>query len=196
MPKLWTNTVETHRQEVRSAILDAAGDLVHDQGLLAVTMSQLAEVTGIGRATLYKYFPGAKEVLAAWHQRHVAAHLAELTALRERSGSPAERLRAVLLAYGRICRERHHYGGNEMAADLHSGDQVAQLQDQLLALFASLVTEAAATGLVREDLPAEELARYCIHALGAADKLASPEAQGRLVDLVWAGLTTHQSPSE
>jgi AcrR family transcriptional regulator len=65
--------VETHRQEVREAILDATGGLVQSRGLLAVTMSDIAEATGIGRATLYKYFPDVEMILSAWHQRHVEA---------------------------------------------------------------------------------------------------------------------------
>jgi AcrR family transcriptional regulator len=59
--------VETHRQEVREAILDATGSLVQSRGLLAVTMSDIAEATGIGRATLYKYFPDVETILSAWH---------------------------------------------------------------------------------------------------------------------------------
>jgi AcrR family transcriptional regulator len=67
VPKLWTETVETHRQEVREAILDATASLVQSRGLLAVTMSDIAEATGIGRATLYKYFPDVETILSAWH---------------------------------------------------------------------------------------------------------------------------------
>src|SRR5918999_351653 len=44
MPKLWTDTIEAHRREVRDAILDTAAALVDERGLLAVTMSQIAEV--------------------------------------------------------------------------------------------------------------------------------------------------------
>ena len=81
MPKLWTDTVATHREEVRQAVLDAAGQLVARDGLWAVSMSRLAEVAGIGRATLYKYFADVEEVLAAWHARQVSAHLADLAAV-------------------------------------------------------------------------------------------------------------------
>jgi AcrR family transcriptional regulator len=56
MPKLWNETIEAHRREVRDAILDNTAALVAEHGLLSVTMSQIAEETGIGRATLYKYF--------------------------------------------------------------------------------------------------------------------------------------------
>ncbi|HEX5902785.1 MAG TPA: helix-turn-helix domain-containing protein, partial [Actinomycetota bacterium] len=56
MPRLWTETVDAHRREVRSAVLDAAADLVAERGLRSVTMSEIAHRSGIGRATLYKYF--------------------------------------------------------------------------------------------------------------------------------------------
>jgi AcrR family transcriptional regulator len=67
------------RAEVLEAVLDAVGELVMSRGLWAVTMSQLAESTGISRATLYKYVGDVEEVLTAWHQRHVASQRAELT---------------------------------------------------------------------------------------------------------------------
>ena len=54
MPKLWTETIEEHRREVREAILDAAWALAAEHGPLSVTMSQVAQAAGIGRATLYK----------------------------------------------------------------------------------------------------------------------------------------------
>src|SRR5262245_17513296 len=65
MPKLWSETITLHRREVRDAILDTTVALVAEHGLHAVTMSQIAEATGIGRATLYKYFPGVEAILHA-----------------------------------------------------------------------------------------------------------------------------------
>ena len=38
-------------------------------------MSQIAKDTGIGRATLYKYFPDVESILRAWHQRQIDEHL-------------------------------------------------------------------------------------------------------------------------
>ena len=110
MPKLWEETIEAHRRSVRDAILDAAAALVARHGLRSVTMAQIAERTGIGRATLYKYFPDVDAMLLAWHERQVAAHLAELTRLRDTHADPADRLAAVLEAYARIHHDlaRHH----------------------------------------------------------------------------------------
>jgi AcrR family transcriptional regulator len=48
-------------------------------------MSQIAaEASGIGRATLYKYFPDVESILRAWHERQVGAHLHQLHAARKR----------------------------------------------------------------------------------------------------------------
>jgi len=73
VPKLWNETIEEHRREVREAILDTTVALVAEHGLLSVTMSQIAEETGIGRATLYKYFPDVEAILLAWHERQINA---------------------------------------------------------------------------------------------------------------------------
>jgi AcrR family transcriptional regulator len=75
MPKLWNETIDAHRRDVREAILDTTATLVAGHGLLSVTMSQIAEKTGIGRATLYKYFPDVEAILLAWHGRQIASHL-------------------------------------------------------------------------------------------------------------------------
>ena len=76
MPKLWTDTVEEHRRAVRDAAMDATARLAAGRGLASVTMSRIAEEAGIGRATLYKYFPDVEAMLIAWHERQVGSHLA------------------------------------------------------------------------------------------------------------------------
>ena len=201
---MWTETVQTHRQEVREAILDAASNLVQSRGLLAVTMSDIAEATGIGRATLYKYFPDVEMILSAWHQRHVEAHLAELRRIQQRTADPVARLQAVLARYADICRKRRRQGGDELAAALHRSAQVRKLQLELLDLISGLVADAAEAGEVRQDVPAGELASYCVHALAAAGT-SSTAAVDRLVDVVWTGITStastrphsrHSAPSE
>src|ERR687888_497233 len=86
VPKLWNDTIATHRQAVREATIDATAALVAEDGLLSVTMSKIAERTGIGRATLYKYFPDVEAILHAWHERQIADHLAQLAQARDQAG--------------------------------------------------------------------------------------------------------------
>ena len=189
MPKLWTDTVETHRQEVREAILDATGNLVESRGLLAVTMSDIAQATGIGRATLYKYFPDVEMILSAWHQRHVEAHLAELRRIQQGTADSVARLQTVLARYADICRRRRRHGDDELAALLHRSPQVRKSHQQLLDLISGLVADAAEAGAVRQDVPARELASYCLHAIAAAGNSSSP-AVDRLLNVVWTGITS------
>jgi AcrR family transcriptional regulator len=188
VPKLWTDTIEAHRRSVHAAILDATWTLVTERGLLSVTMSQIAERTGIGRATLYKYFPDVESVLHACHQRLVARHLEHLADLGNRPGDPDERLWTVLEAYALIAHHRGRHGPPELAALLHRGEHVEQAQQQLLGLIGDLLTDVAEAGRLRADVAPEELASYCLHALAAASRLPTEAAVRRLVMVTLAGL--------
>jgi AcrR family transcriptional regulator len=188
VPKLWNETIETHRREVREAILDTTIALVEEQGLLSVTMSQIAEETGIGRATLYKYFPDVEAILHAWHEREINAHLGQLAEIRDRPATPGERLAAVFHAYALIARDSHGHSDTELAAFLHRGHQVLRAEHHLRDLIKGLLIEAVDEGNVRNDVATEELASYCLHALAAARTMRSKTAIGRLVDVTLAGL--------
>ena len=185
MPRLWTETIEGHRRVVRDATLDAAAALVAEHGLLSVTMSQIAEETGIGRATLYKYFSDVEAILLAWHERQVAGHLEQLAEIRDQIGGAGKRLEAVLEAYALISHEHH---GTELAALLHRGEHVARAQEQLHEMIRELLSEAAETGDVRDDIAPGELATYCLHALMAAGSLRPRAAVLRLVTVTLSGL--------
>jgi AcrR family transcriptional regulator len=185
VPRLWTDTIEGHRHAVREATLDAAAALIAERGLAGVTMSQVAEATGIGRATLYKYFPDIHSVLVAWHERQIARHLQHLTEVRDGAGSAGERLTAVLQAYARLAHQPH---GTDVAAALHQGAHVAQARSQLSDFLRDLLAEGAASGELRDDVPVEELVSYCLHALSAAREMPSEEAVRRLVAITSAGL--------
>jgi AcrR family transcriptional regulator len=190
VPRLWNDTIQAHRAAVRDAILDTTAALVAENGLLSVTMSQIAETTGIGRATLYKYFPDVEAILFAWHERQITAHLAQLEELRDQPGDAGKRLEAVLEAYALISHDRfsHEHPGPELAALLHRGAHLTKAQQHVHDLIKDLLTEVAATGNLRDDVGPDELATYCLHALGAANSLPSKAAVRRLVGVTLAGL--------
>ena len=190
MPRLWDDTIQAHRAAVRDAILDTTAALVSKHGLLSVTMSQIAEATGIGRATLYKYFPDVEAILVAWHERQISTHLQQLAELRDQDGDAGQRLQTVLEAYALIAHDRfsHQHPGPELAALLHRGAHLTRAQQQVHDLVKGLLTEAAAAGGVRGDVAPDELASYCLHALGAAGSLPSKAAVRRLVTVTLAGL--------
>jgi AcrR family transcriptional regulator len=186
MPKVWNDTIEAHRRAVREATMDTAASLVDEHGPLSVTMSQIAEETGIGRATLYKYFPDVESILMAWHERQVASHLEYLIEVRDRAGdSAAQRLGTVLEAYALIA---HGHRDTELAALVHRGEHVNRAQHQLNDLIRDLIAEGAKVGDLRDDIAPAELAAFCLHALTAASSLTSKAAVRRLVTVTVAGL--------
>jgi len=188
MPTLWKQTIEAHRREVGDAILDTTAALVAEHGLRSVTMSQIAEETGIGRATLYKYFPDVEAILLAWHERQIAGHLGYLAEIRDQDADAGERLEAVLEAYSIISRESRGHHDSELAALLHRDERVPRAQRQLRGMIRDLLAEGAEAGDIRNDVPPGELASYCLHALTAASILPSKAAVRRLVAVTLAGL--------
>jgi AcrR family transcriptional regulator len=185
VPKLWNDTIDEHRRTVHTAILDATAELVARHGPASVTMSQIAQGAGIGRATLYKYFPDVNSIILAWHERQIGRHLRQLTEARDGAQGPGRQLEAVLHAYATVSGTRH---GGAPAPTLHRREHVAHAERHLRDLVGEIITRAAAAGEVRTDVPPDELAGYCLHALGAAGDLRSKAAVSRLVAVTMAGL--------
>jgi AcrR family transcriptional regulator len=192
VPRLWNETIEEHRRAVHDATLDALTALLAEHGLASVTMSGLAEAAGIGRATLYKYFPDIESVLLAWHDRQAARELAVLTRARDAADGPAARLRAVLSGYALIRRDEP--GAGLLAVPPHRGEHAGAATQPLHALLSDLIADCAQAGDIPPGVPPGELASYCLHALGAAASLPSPEAVSRLVAVTLAGLTGGNGP--
>jgi AcrR family transcriptional regulator len=188
MPKLWDETIETHRRAVRDATLDTTAELVAERGLRGVTMSEIAERTGIGRATLYKYFPDVESIMLAWHERQIDAHLRRLREIRANMAGSRQGLAAVLEAYASLSGHGRH--DSALAAFLHHDEHGSKRRalHKVADLFRDLIAEAAARGEVRKDVSPAELASYCINALAAARSLKSEAALRRLVAVVLSGL--------
>ena len=162
--------------------------LVAKHGLLSVTMSNVAAETGIGRATLYKYFPDVEAILAAWHERQITSHLRCLTDVRDGAREAPRRLKLVLEQYALLAHASHGRHDDALVALLHRDKQVARAQQQVRAMIKALLAAAAHRGEVRDDVAPEELANYCLHALAAARSLSSEAAVRRLVTFTLAGI--------
>lgn len=186
MPKLWSETIEAHRHAVQDAILEQAAALVTKHGLTSVTMSQIAEAAGIGRATLYKYFPDVGTILSAWHESKITSHLSVLRETAESSGNAKERLKSVLEAYAHLAHQKH---SAELATLLHDGAHVEYAHQHLRDMIARIIKEGVTTGTIRKDIAPKELALFCLHALTAAESLNSKTAVGRLVNVILSALS-------
>jgi AcrR family transcriptional regulator len=185
VPKVWGETIEAHRREVRDAIFEATLALAEELGITEVSMSHVAERAGIGRATLYKYFTSVDAILRTWHEQQVASHLDELERVADSDGAPDDRLSRVLERYALIQHEHH---GSAIAAHLHAGAHIHHARRRLEHFVEELVRAAAEAGTVRADVSPVELARFCLHALDASSSAATKAAVRRLVDVTVRGM--------
>src|SRR5688500_9777157 len=103
MPRIWAETIDTHRRQVNDAILDATAELVAERGPLSVAMTAVAERAGIGRHTLYNYFADVDAILVAWHDRTFAEHLRHVQELTDDEDATLE----DLARFVRDQRRRH-----------------------------------------------------------------------------------------
>jgi AcrR family transcriptional regulator len=176
---------ETHHGNVRDVIVKTAGTLAGAHGPGSVTMTRIAEESGIGCRTLYSYFPDVEAILYAWYERQIASHLAYMTALRDRPGDPSDRLAAVLESFAFSHYERRQ---SELAAQLHRGEHVDHAMHRLRGLIEDLVAEGVRAGEFRSDTPADELAGYCLHAVTVVDGLPRANDVHRMIGLIVDGL--------
>jgi AcrR family transcriptional regulator len=192
---LWNTTVDEHRRTVHAAILDSTAALIAEHGL-AVTMSQIAQHTGIGRATLYKYFKDVEAIMVAWHDRQVSDHVRQLSSAIADRTDPGDRLRTALTVYARLSstgRDAPHHSAEgassiRTALALHRAPHLHHAQRHVHDLLTEVITAAAEAGVTRTDVPPAELATYCLHALAAAAASPSPAARDRLVAVTLTGM--------
>ena len=81
-----------------AAKLPRAAELIAERGLDQTKIEELAEVTGIPKATLYYYFAGKEEILV-FLLRDLLTQVADAVAIgAESEGTAAERLAMVVRA--------------------------------------------------------------------------------------------------
>jgi AcrR family transcriptional regulator len=185
MPKLWHETIESHRSAVAGAIMDRTAAIAAAEGVHALTMARVAAETGIGRATLYRHFKDVGDILAAWHRRQISTHLADLESIRARYQDPLSALEAVLVAYASHSAHDHHSGLGQV---LHAQPHVHDAQRHLQGFIADLIAEASRTGQLDLRSSPDEAARYMLAAMRALPPSPARPAVNRLVAMVLKGV--------
>lgn len=159
MADSWHDTIETHKARYRERIIDAAIDLVAEEGVAKASMAALAQRAGIGRATVYKYFPDVEHALLAHVEREIDECRSALLKVLAREPEPVARLRGcieALLNY--FASQRHRLGWVTLEqADLSSA-AVSRLRTLMVNLpqpFVDTIAAGVANGGLRSDLRPE-----------------------------------------
>ncbi len=174
MPKIWADTIDSHRRQVNQAILNATAELIAEHGPLSVNMSAIAERVGIGRATLYKYFPDVESILVAWHGREFAEQLSRLQTLSEADDVTFEDVAELVCAQRR--NHPHRKGADVLGTFGHTlagaeGAIDGAIERQIVAVLTGLLTRLVQRNAVRDDQDPELLARWLLHAAHAPGDL-------------------------
>jgi AcrR family transcriptional regulator len=132
--------------------LDAAAWVFADQGFDQTRIEDLAEATGIPRATLYYYFAGKEDILA-WLLRRMLVDMAQVVAVASSGVAPArDRLAAVVRAEIDVMA-RHPATCRALLADLGRAGRIPEISAAIQAAFhhpvRRLLAEGEADGSLR-----------------------------------------------
>jgi len=131
-------------------ILDAAGSLVAERGVVALAMGDVARAAGCSRATLYRYFPDRSALQAAFVQREAVRVGALVAADVERADPAADLLTEAVLSALRHVREAPALAAWFRQADAARTADLAQSSEVVEALGLTMAPDAeAARWLVR-----------------------------------------------
>lgn len=143
-------------EQVRDAVLGAAGELMLEGGLAAATMEAIAARAGVSKRTLYKYWPSRGAVALEGFMRNAASSWA-----LPDGGSAAEALTVLVASAARL------FAGTSagplmrsLIADAQSQDEIATaIREQWLrprrAVAADLIRRGVAEGEFRPDIDVE-----------------------------------------
>ncbi|MHB8695058.1 MAG: TetR/AcrR family transcriptional regulator [Solirubrobacteraceae bacterium] len=131
----------------RSAVVEATIELIHDEGLEAVTFQTVARRAGVGRATLYRHWSGPDEL--------IFEALAEIVSAWEFSGPG--RLRDALVS--EIDRRRAELNQpvvriafNSICARAARDPSAARMRDRLVGSIAGGLKASIVAGTARGEL--------------------------------------------
>ncbi len=139
MPKIKTATVPEHRKAQRTAILQAARELILSSGLPSLKFGELADRAGLARPSIYEYFKTKGDLVVALVEEEVPTWVADVS--EALAGSPSAE--DSLVAFVRTVLELVRSGRHELPFALAEGDldadargKIAKAHEELFRLVA------------------------------------------------------------
>ncbi len=195
MPKIRYEDTATHRALTRRDIIDAAVPLFLSGGLAATSLDQVARAVGIGRTTLYNYFPHKEDILLAYiDQAFGRVSEVELHPDLQHPDPPVAMRRLVELTLERRASPEHAEAARLYRMLLEEAGPAARRSvlaaaDRFMATVRGLLADILRRGLragVFGGAPAEYQAAVLVAMIDAAAREAEERRMtaGEAVDLV------------
>jgi TetR/AcrR family transcriptional regulator, cholesterol catabolism regulator len=131
----------------RRQILDEAARLFTTRGYYSVSVEDIAEASGIGKATLYHYFKSREEILLAMHEVIADEILAHADQVRSEAGPVRDAIRSSIVMMLSMIRDRPGY---VRVFFEHYGELSRSLQTKIAArrdAYASFVEDLIRRGI-------------------------------------------------
>jgi TetR/AcrR family transcriptional repressor of multidrug resistance operon len=162
------------------AIAQATYLCVHERGMRALTLAEIAKRAGLATSTLYVYFPNKQALLDALYERAKTAAVAQLMGANE-DGQPVKaRLRRIWLALLelRLRQPEQQVFMEQYASSEYMSEHNRTLGTHLSAVFVALVRQGQAEELLKPI--AVPFHQICL--LGSVQETAKLIAQQGLPD--------------
>jgi AcrR family transcriptional regulator len=188
MPYRRTENVNRRLSARRAAIIDAARGAASDGGMAAVQIAPVAQRAGIAAGTVYRYFPGKTDLVAALLAEISSSEMSALRRAADVAPGPLSALSAALMTFAvRALRDRRlAYAAIAEPVDAEIDAERLTFRKSLAAEIATRIRAAASRGLLPDqdaELAAAAIVGMVVEAL--IGRLA-PDATGRERDVVQA----------
>lgn len=171
----------------RDRLLEAAA-LIFSSGGSQASLEAVAKQAGVGIGTLYRHFPTRDALFEAVY-RHEVDLLGDLAGALARDSDPVEALRNWLHANVRLVATKKGMIEALQLAAHGSSELKAYSSERMMAAIRLLLDRAVAAGMIRDDVPPEDLFRAIVGIFYSCQGTAGWQANAlRLADVFVDGL--------
>jgi len=186
MPYRRTESVTRRLAARHAAIVAAAGEAAREGGMAAVQIAPVATRAGIAAGTVYRYFPGKTDLIAALLDEISAREISALRRAADVAPGPLSALSAMIMTFAvRALRDRRLvFAAIAEPVDAELDAERRKFRQQLAAEFALRIAAASAGGhLPDQDSALSAAALLGLLIEGLVGPLA-PDAAGREREVV------------
>lgn len=187
------------RDQTRELVLDTALRLFDEHGYLGVRVADIAEQAGVSRATFYKHFSEREQILAELLERLLGSDASPVVTTESvPTASVQQQIVALVDAWVQRMLEQEQLAKFVYNLPVRHSALLRPGATGIPAAFTEitvLLQRAAEQGDVRDDLPADLLARHVLAALEtgmrdwAEGRVDDPSGRvGQLLDLALHGM--------
>jgi AcrR family transcriptional regulator len=176
VPRISAPTVAEHRSRQLASLLDAARDLVTEQGPAALTLTALARRTGLSRPGLYEYFRSREELVTAIVEDELPRAAERIRqALHDAGPDLATQIRAYVHAQAEMMGNPRHAAVSALAVQALPATHVQRILDGHGVIVTPLADALARAGIPDPELRAQ-LVQAVVDAVGHRIQRQDPGA--------------------